>query len=283
MRKILIPTDFSENAINAIRYAVELFKYEQSDFFIIHAYADEVYDDNTLVSRKVFDELKDAIRNNSDNELAKIFETIQQVSPNPRHAYKMQSLFGTLIDEVNDLVDKENIDVVVMGTKGKRNDRNLSFGSNTLQVLKYVKCPVLAIPSGYSYTKQPKKILFPTDYRLPFKRRELKLLYTLTKSFRSGINFLYISKFDKLSIRQEDNKNFLSAALSESELMFHTVKAENLTTAINEFIKKNEIDFLVMINSRHSYLENILYQSTIDKIGLHIKIPFLVMQNLQRY
>ncbi len=283
MRKIVIPTDFSENAMNAIRYAVELFKYEQSEFFIIHAYADEVYDHNTLVSREVFDELKETVHKNSEDQLTKILEEIHQISPNPRHEYKIQSAFGTLIDEVNDLVDKENIDIVVMGTKGKRNDRNLSFGSNTLQVLKYVKCPVLAIPSGYSYTQQPKKVLFPTDYLLPFKRRELKLLYTLIKSFRSRIDFLYISKFDKLSIRQEDNKNFLSAGLSESEFVFHTVEAEDLTSAINTFIQKHEIDFLVMINSRHSYLESILYQSTIDKIGLHIRIPFLVMQNLQRY
>ncbi|HER39641.1 MAG TPA: universal stress protein, partial [Salinimicrobium catena] len=43
MRKIIIPTDFSENAFNALKFAAELFKYERSDFFILHAYADEVY------------------------------------------------------------------------------------------------------------------------------------------------------------------------------------------------------------------------------------------------
>ena len=43
MRKILIPTDFSENALNAIKYALELFKYERSEFIIMHAFADEVY------------------------------------------------------------------------------------------------------------------------------------------------------------------------------------------------------------------------------------------------
>ncbi len=282
MRKILVPTDFSENAMNAIRYAVELFKYERSDFYIIHAYADEVYDHNTLVSRELFDELKETVHKNSDKELAKILEEINRISPNPRHVYKTMSLFGTLIDEANDLVDKENIDVLIMGTRGKTDDRKLTFGSNTLQVLKYVKCPVLAIPSGYSYN-QPKRILFPTDYLLPFKRRELKLLSTLTQSFRSTINFLYISKYEKLSIRQEDNKAFLEESLPEATLNFYTEEADDLTLAINRSIEENEIDFLVMVNSRHSYLENILYQSTIDKIGLHIKIPFLVMQNLQRY
>ncbi len=281
MRKILIPTDFSENAMNAIRYAIELFKYERSDFFIMHAYSDEVYDHNTLVSREILDELKTSVHENSDKELVKILETIQQLSPNPRHLYKTLSVFGSLIDESNDIVDKENIDIIVMGTKGKKNDQRLTFGSNTLQVLKYVKCPVLAIPIGCSY-HQPNTILLPTDYLLPFKKRELKLLSTLAKSFRSTINFLYVSKYEKLSIRQEDNKAFLEECLPDAKLQFHRVTSDDLTAAINGFISSNEIDFLVMVNSRRSYLESLLYQSTIDKIGLDIKIPFLTMQNLQR-
>ncbi|WP_103069430.1 universal stress protein [Aquimarina sediminis] len=282
MRKILIPTDFSENAMNALRYAVELFKYERSDFFILHAYSDEVYDHNDLVSRDVFEELKETTHKKSDAALEDILMSLHEISPNPRHQYKILSKFGSLIDEANDLVDKENIDLVIMGTKGETDDRKLTFGSNTLQVLKYVKCPLLAIPSECDYN-QPKNVLFPTNYMLPFKRRELKLLSTLTKSFRSVVNFLYVSDYDTLSIRQEDNKTFLKASLSESELVFYQEKGEDLTSAINQFIEKNQIDFLVMINSRRSYLESIIYQSTIDKIGLHIKIPFLAMQNLQRY
>ncbi|WP_106793403.1 universal stress protein [Aquimarina sp. Aq78] len=282
MRKILIPTDFSENAMNALRYAVEFFKYERCDFFVLHAYADEVYNHNTLVSRKIFNELKEKIHKNSDLALDKVLSEIKSISPNPQHEFRLLSMFGSLIDEANDLVDKENIDILIMGTRGETDDRKLTFGSNTLQVLKYVKCPLLAIPSDCSYNP-PKNILFPTNYQLPFKRRELKLFSTLTKSFRSVINFLYISNFDKLSIRQEDNKYFLKESLSHAELIFHQEAAEDLTRAINQFIKSNEIDFLVMVNSRRSYLENLLDQSTIDKIGLRIKIPFLAMQNLQRY
>ncbi|WP_109097306.1 universal stress protein [Aquimarina sp. AU58] len=282
MRKILIPTDFSENAMNALRYAVELFKYERCDFFILHAYADEVYDHNTVVSREIFDELKERVYKSSNMALEKALSEMKNISPNPRHEYKLLSMFGSLTDEANDLVDKENIDILIMGTRGETNDRKLTFGSNTLQVLKYVKCPVLVIPSDCSYNS-PKNILFPTNYQLPFKRRELKLFSTLTESFRSIINFLYISNFDKLSIRQEDNKHFLKESLPNAEVIFHQETAEDLTHAINQFIERNEIDFLVMVNSRRSYLENLLDRSTIDKIGLHIKIPFLVMQNLQRY
>lgn len=281
MRKILIPTDFSENSMNAIRYASELFKYERCEFFLMHAYADEVYDHEMVVSREILNEFKDSIHKTSDQELAKMVKEVKNLSPNPRHEFNTLSIFGTLVDEANDIVDLENIDILVMGTRGKTDDRKLTFGSNTLQVLKYVKCPVLSIPAGYSY-QQPKNILFPTDYFLPFKRRELKLLSTLTKSFRSTITFLHISKFKKLSIRQEDNRAFLVTSLPDAALEFKRIDGGGLTLAINDFIQQNPVDLLVMTNSRHSYLESVLYQSTIDKIGLHIKIPFLTLQNLQR-
>ncbi|MDY8134912.1 universal stress protein [Aquimarina sp. 2201CG5-10] len=281
MRKILIPTDFSENAMNAIHFALELFKYERYEFLIFHAYADEVYDDNTVVSRNTLEKLKKSIHEKSNEELKKILVNINKVSPNPRHQYKTISVFGTLIDVANDLVDQKNIDIIIMGTKGKTNDQKLTFGSNTFQVLRYVKCPVLTIPEKSSY-KKPKQIVFPTDYRLPYKRRELKLLSTLTISFRSKINLLYITRFTNLSLRQQDNKAFLESCFPNTELVHITEKADTIVAGINKFIKTQSADMLVMVNSRHSYLESMLYQSKIDSIGLNIKIPFLVLQNLQR-
>jgi len=281
MRKVLIPTDFSDNAMNAVRYALELFKYERSEIFIIHAFADEVYESNTLLTRGLFDETKEQIKIRSDDELNKIVDQINEWSPNPKHQYHVFSLFGTLIDEANELVDKENIDVLVMGTKGKTDDRDLTFGSNTLQVLKYVKCPVLSVPVGYP-PYPPNKLLFPSDFLLPFKKRELKLVSTLAKSFVAEINFLHLLKFENTSFRQEDNKVFLECCMKENIIHFNQEKGTKLTAAINLFIENNKIDMLVMVNSRHSFLEDYLYQSTIDEIGLHIKIPFLVLQNLPR-
>ncbi|TYP74259.1 universal stress protein [Aquimarina intermedia] len=281
MKKIIVPTDFSDNALNALHYAVELFKYERCEFFIMHAYADEVYDNNSVISRELLDDYKASVLQTSENALAALLKKLAEISPNPRHTYKTLSRFGNLVDETNELVDEQNIDVVIMGTRGKTDDRKITFGSHTLQVLKYVKCPVLAIPSGYNYIR-PKTILFPTDFRLPYKRRELKILHSLSKSYRSIIHCLYVSKFEKLAIRQEDNKAFLEEALSDNEIKFHTRDSDDLTTAINTCIDDYGAQMLVMINSRHSYLESILYQSTIDKIGLHLKVPFFVMQNLSR-
>lgn len=281
MKTILIPTDFSANAMNAIIYAVKFFKYQRCDIFLMHAYADEVYATSSEMSTSDFGAFKEKIEQKVDTALEKLLGEVKEISPNPRHQYKSLSVFGSLIDSANDFVEEMNIDIVVMGTKGETNDQKLTFGSHTLQVLKYVQCPVLAIPVNYEY-KKPKKILFPTDYMVPYKRRELKLLCDLACSYRSEVHFLYLSKFDKLARRQEDNRRFLEGSLQDLQLHFEIVDSEERTDTIQRYIEINDIQLLVMVNSRHSFLESMLYQSTIDQLGLAIKVPFLVMQNLVR-
>lgn len=281
MRKLLIPTDFSENSMNAAKYAAELFKHGPSEIYLLHAFADEVYDAKMNLENADFKELKEKTRNRADGNLEKMREALFSHSPNPKHKIFKIAEFGMLIDSVNEWVDKENIDVVVMGTQGQTADKKITFGSNTLQVIKYVKCPVLAVPEVYGDV-HPKNILFPTDYQIPSKRRELKLLGTLTKCFAAKITFLHVAKFPALSLRQQDNKHFLELCLNENRIDFHHHSGSDVTEAINTLLEENNIDMLVMVNTRHSYLENVLYQSTIEKIGLHINIPFLVLQNLPR-
>ena len=281
MRKILIPTDFSDNAKNAIEYALELFKYEVSKFYILHAYQDEIYADNTLLTRETLDEVTSIVKEKSNKALQDILSYINVISPNPRHTYTILSANNILLEEVDSLVDSKNIDVIVMGTRGQTNDRKLSFGSHTLQILKYVQCPVLAIPENYKY-KKPKHVLFPTNFMIPYKRRELKLLCEMTSPYRANIDVVYISKQENLSIRQEDNKLFIKEELCKNTVNFKTIKSNNIKKTIYNYIEENEINMLVMVNTRHSFLENILFQSTIDKISLEIKIPFLALQNINR-
>lgn len=281
MRKVLIPTDFSENAFNALKYACQVFKYEKSEFYMVHAYADEAYRQVAVNDRNILEQLKETIFQNSEEQLKQVQEKLNEYAPNPKHTYKFVSVFANLLDAVNDRVEQENMDIVVMGTRGKTNDRTITFGSCTLHVMRYVHCPVLAIPEGYEY-HPPKEVLFATNYLVPYKRRELKLLCEMTGSFRSTIHMLYIDPVKRLSLRQEDNQEFLKGCLQKPKLLFETSLEKDKTLAITKYIVHRSIDMLVIVNSRHSYLEDMLYQSTIDKLGLHVKIPFLVLQNIAR-
>lgn len=281
MRKVLVPTDFSENAFNALKYACQVFKYEKSAFYIVHTYSDEIYRQSTSSKRGDLEALKETVFQKSEEQLKHIKDKLSDYSPNPKHSYNFISVFANLVDAANDWIEKENMDIVVMGTRGDTNDRKASFGSNTLQVMRYVNCPVLAVPEGYSY-HAPKEVLFATNYMVPYKKRELKLLSEMTGSFRSTVHMLYIDPLKKLSLRQEDHQALLKNCLQKPKLNFETTTEKDKTLAITKYIEHESIDLLVIVNSRHSYLEDMLYRSTIDKLGLHLKIPFMVLQNIPR-
>ena len=281
MLKILIPTDFSETAKNAIHYALELFKHQESEFIIMHAYADEVYKNGMEMDQESFNVFKENTCLKAESQLQNEVIEFSELSPNSKHTFTYEACFGSLVDETNDSVERENIDLVIMGTKGETNNKEISFGSHTLQVIKYIKCPVLAIPTGYKETSFH-TIGFATDYMLPFKKRELRLLSTLAMQLYAVIYMVFISDYKSLSRRQQDNRSFSEYCLRENKTDFIQETGKNITEGINKVLQEQNFDMLVMVNQRHSYLENLLYHSTIEKIGLQIKIPFLVLQNLNR-
>ena len=281
MKNILIPTDFSSNADHAIAYAINIFKCERANFYFLHAYADEVYGPFHNLDKETFEKQRQIHSKSSENKLTKLVNDTKTKTHNPMHKYEMISSFESLVDALNNVADSKNIDLIIMGTRGATANSKITFGSNTVQVFKYVKCPVLAVPDHYDYS-QPKKILFPSNYMLPYKRRELKLLDILAGEFKAEVHSLYISDFEDLSLRQLDNKKFLEESLPHARLSFVRTTVDNRAKAILAYINENKMDLLVMVNSRHSFLEDMLYQSTIDEIGLSPTIPFLVMQNLSR-
>ncbi|WP_242084631.1 universal stress protein [Aestuariivivens sediminis] len=275
MRKILILTDFSDHAFN---YAADLFKYEICSFYIMHAYQDdsdapEINSEETNLETILTDTATIAKK-----KLEKTIKSVTSTSPNPRHSYHLISTNHSLLEEVDHLVEEQNIDIIVMGAKEQSHHKNITFGSHTPQVIKYVKCPVLVIPEQCDYNK-PKHILFPTHYLIPYKRRELKLFCEIANSYRAVIDVLYNAKSEKLSAHQKDNQRFLNEELGKNEIHFKTSSNQNITDAIRSYIKHNEIDMLVIVNSNHLTYEDIIFKTTLDEIILNLDIPYLILQN----
>lgn len=281
MVKILIPTDFSENAKNALKYALELFKYERAQFYVVHSYKDEVYAHSEASAPERRDQIANDFHADAEEKLTEILAWIDGVSPNPRHEYFALALNDFLMDAVDSLVDEKNMDIVVMGTHGHTNNPKITFGSHTLQVIKYVQCPVLAIPENYQY-KQPKHILFPTNFMIPFRRRELKLLCDLAAPYRAAIDVVYISVSEKLSLRQEDNRLFVEETLCKTDVNYKVIKSKGIVDSIYNYMASHPIDILVMVNTRNSFLENLLFHSPVDEFSLNLDIPFLALQNIRR-
>jgi nucleotide-binding universal stress UspA family protein len=277
MKKIVLPTDFSDNALNAINYALQLFKDDVCTFYLLNTYTPMIYTyEYQINADQHMMEAVDMVKKNSKTKLDELLRSLKKKYNNPKHKYATISSFSILSDEVVEFADKHNIDLVVMGTKGASKAREVLFGSNTIHVIKKAKCPVLAIPENFSF-EAPKEILFPTDYKIDFKLTNLKLLIELANMYNPRINILHTFKDGELSEDQEKNKLVLDNYFSNTAHLFHNVTNQKLPDAIEKFQIRAKINLLVMINTRHSFFEKLFSKSAIHEIALHLNIPLLVV------
>ena len=276
MKKILMPTDFSTNSINALKYAVSLFKDEECTFYLLNTFTPVLYDTEYILYSTTQPGLEEIYRDNSKKGLQKVKRRITAVDKNPNHHFELISAFNLLIEEIKDQVKEKNIDLVVMGTQGATGAQEVLMGTNTVQAIKKVKCPILAIPSEYEYTK-PDNILFPTDYELDYSSHQFQLLKDIIKNYDSRLNILHVLTKEELSPEKEQNKKKLATHMEKLKHQFYSKEKQALTEAIYNFQNEHPTDMLVMINNKHSFFENLLFRPVINKIGFHIKVPFLVI------
>ncbi len=273
MIHILVPTDFSENAQNAINYAQKLFEEERCTFYLLNTYTPIIYtyDVQMNVGGYVGD-LMNTIKKNSEDQL----EKLQHKFSNEKHTVETISSFNTLTDEVRHLVTKHDIDIIIMGTKGATGAKEVLFGSNTIHLIKKGTCPVLAIPDGYFFEK-PSDILFPTDFRVHYTENQLRFLKTIARIYKSKINILHVSYGRELNEVEITNKMKLEKLLLDFNDTYYNERDQEITEAINEFQKERYVQLLMMINNKHSFFENLFFKPVIHQIGFHLNIPFLVI------
>ncbi|OMP29987.1 universal stress protein [Mangrovimonas sp. DI 80] len=276
MKKILLPTDFSENSWNAIKYALQLFKNEECTFFLLNTYAPAVYQVEYLLVVPEPDGVLDSFKENSLKHLESLKERMQTEFSNPKHSIETISIFNTLVEQINEEVKDKSIDYVVMGTKGATGAREVLFGSNTVFVFKKVKCPIIAVPETFTY-ESPHEILFPTDYGIDYQAEHIQPLLDLIGKNVARVNILHVVKGNGLSEFQEQNKQKLERYFKHSAYVFHSVQNETVQEAITNFQLKVRVNLLVMLNNKHSFFENLFFKSTINQIGFHLNIPFFVI------
>lgn len=276
MMRIVLPTDFSENAFNAIEYAAILFKDTTCVFYLLHAYTPPIYRVDYALGSPGQLGLPDGHKYSAEAALDKTRKRIKSKYDNPIHEYVTHAAFNTLGDEMKTMVNKENIDLVVMGTQGATGAKEILFGSNTVQVLNKAIVPVLAVPSDYGFNP-PKRILFPTDYEVDYAKTDLGFLLELSKSWGSRLHVMHVSPPDGLTPQQKKNKASLEKLMLESNHLLHDLPDQELIEAINLFQEELPVDMLAMVKNKHSFLERLFVEPVIRNIGLHSKIPFLVL------
>ena len=138
-------------------------------------------------------------------------------------------------------------------------------------------CPVLAVPEEYDFVV-PNQIAFPTDFNRFYSDKELKPLKQIADLYNSKIRIVHINEEEVLNDVQEYNLMMLQSFLNDYDYSLHWIpKYSNKTTEINDFIEELEINILAMINYKHSFIDKIINEPIIKKIGFHTNVPFLVI------
>jgi len=276
MKNILLPTDFSENAWNAIDYAVNLFKDDECTFYLLNTYTPVLYDTEYILYSPTHISMEEIYKINSQKGLDKVEKRLLREYANPKHSIEKISAFNLLTDELQQQVKERKIELIIMGTQGATGADQILFGSNTVHAIKRVNCLLLAIPSNYTF-KPVNNILFPTDFNIAFTNKQLALIKQIATVFESKIHMLHVFFGNELTAVQEHNKKDLVHQFKLQSHKFHSVAKKSVPQAIYNFQEENDVDMLAMINNRHSFFENILFRPVINEIGFHVKCPFLVI------
>ena len=212
MKKIILPTDFSENAYNAIKYAVHLFKDVEATFYLLHTYTPPIFQVEYVLQSPSQVGLGDSYKMRAIEQLEALKQRLLEEFKNAEHTFVTWADFNTLTDEIEIMTKNEKADLVIMGTQGATNTREILFGTNTTQVISKATCPVIAVPSNFEYVA-PKEILFPTDYEIDYEKEQLKQLLDISKNHGSNIEVIHVNTGHDLSDEQIKNKQKLNYLL----------------------------------------------------------------------
>ena len=282
MKKILLPTDFSENSWNAITYAISLYTNEECEFFLLNTYTPTIAYSRFMATSTVGKASGDVERNNSEAGLQNLLKRINGECSNPKHKFTVISSFNLLVDEIKNIIESKKIQLVVTGTKGASGLEEVFMGSNTVRIIKSVKnCPVLAIPQHFKY-RAPSEIAFATDFNRFYTPSELEPLMEMAESFNAAIRIVHVQyEIKSLTEVQQFNLNMLRKYLGGLEHYVHTVSELNsVSRTLEVFTHELEIHLLAMLNYQHSYMEKMTREPVIRRIAFHTKIPLLVIPEL---
>ena len=276
MKRILLPTDFSENSYNAIKYAVQLLQNDVCEFYLLHTYTPAIVSAGSMLDSYSIITIQQIAHDNAEKNIDTLKERLLKDFHNENHSFTSITSFNMLIAEMCNIIEEHNIDFVVMGTQGATGAKEIFIGTHTMFALKKISCPLIAVPANFNY-EAPKEILFPTDYKLDHNNKYLSLLRDLCETHVSRLHILNAYYGNPFTTAQEDARAFLDTYFSNNAHLFHIAEGTDIIGAVEKFQEKNMINFMVMIHNKHNFFENMLFKPVINQVVYHTNVPFLVI------
>ena len=277
-KNILLPTDFSANARNAMNYAMFLFKKVECTFYILNAFEAGASGLGSTMGKAKDTRLFRALKEESERNIERITRELKAKNENQLHSFQGLSIADSLVNAIGRTSINKNIYYIFMGTKGSSAVKEVFMGSNTIKVLQHIDfCPIVAVPGNFDFDL-PDKIAFATNFEHTYTKVELIPLIEMAKLWDSEISIVHVDRGKGLSAEQESSKKLLTKRLKGLKHTFVKVSGHSkISEAIMVFAAQNDdIGMIAMINYWHSFFEKLTKEHVIKRVAFHTEVPFLI-------
>ncbi|MFD2871268.1 universal stress protein [Mucilaginibacter ximonensis] len=260
MKQILVATDFSKSAANAMAYAMNLAVVLGKDVCAIHAiHPTEGVDNNTY--NAIF------IEDYHNNKRAALEEWVSEFRDN--QDYKQVKVttvcnVGFLKKVIAQYIKAHPVDLLVMGVIGSTGISSI-VGSNTSSIVTRIKFPTLIVPLESKFAETP-MITLATDFETRLSAIDVKTLNEMIKAFGSKkMQVLYVNDDPEKRTHHRDEER-LSDLIKHTTLNFNYIKNDSPLDGIIDFVQNDHTDILCLVKHHHNVVYRLFTRSTVNRV-----------------
>ncbi len=271
MKLIIIPTDFSPVAENAMQYGIEMAKAVNASVLLLHVYQVPVTISDTPIVLVSVDELK----KNAEDQLGSLKSSLQK---NEAASLKIDTevRMGNVTDELESICETIMPFAVVMGTRGSSAIEKVLFGSNTLTAIRHLLWPVICVPDGCRFGDGIRKIGLACDFAHEIENKPAHFIKELVKTFGASLQVLNIDYHNRHFTPDTPEESFLiHKTLEELKPTYHYIENKAVEEGIHDFAETNGLDLLIAIPQKHKLLEGLFKPSATKQLIFHSHIPVM--------
>lgn len=270
---VLVPTDFSRNALAAARYAIQLAETLRLQVHVLHAY------------RPFSSAFQSGTANHSDDQLARstaegdLSEFMMALPSDSRVGITSTAVRNSLTQAISDYTEQHQVSLVVMGTHGSSEVRRELLGSNTYDVAKEIDRPLMVIPEDVKpFALQ--QVVFFSDYH-PGDVETLRSLETVFGDLAFAVTLIHLlpSQFVESTDEHERLmgwKTMLEKEAHSGRLNAELVEGQESTKIVNETLKRFRADIALLTVANRSVFRNVVTKSLARAIILNPGVPVLL-------
>ncbi len=274
MNKILVATDFSKTATQAVRYAINISEKFSANVIILNIAS--LDGSETLYGMASM--VEDVIQKKSEMEMQRLIKKLQEEFGNNLRVTTRIEKGESEHKVIEKIAAEENVELIVIGLKGVNEVERVFIGGVAASVAMHATHPVLLIPQAVTY-REVKHIVDATD--LNQSEFEFKKVYRFASHFNAKITVLHIynneaeAKKSDLAILTEGIK----VKYNVDNVTYDSAVNTSVADGIEEYVAKHNVDILVMFTHKKLFYQRMFNPSTTKELAFESTVPLLVLKS----